>query len=288
MVSTGPLPPTGLTQFIDSRTPRDRTLAAINWIKVRYVRAAFRHPELFVRALRRPDFSELLNRAEDLEFATPVMADMRAQSLRKMPNSFRFEGKELPYLCTDFNHAWGTERTVEVPIAWDRVQRISPDRVLEVGNVLAHYFPTDHSVVDKYEVGPRVINQDIVDFSPPEKFDLVVSISTLEHIGWDEFPRDRSKIPKTLSLLRSLLAPGGEAWVTVPVGYNRWLDRALADGSLNPARAVFLRRVSFDNRWVESRFEDVAHARYGAPIDRSVDRPPFPRANAIAVLVFRA
>jgi len=286
-VSAAPSPTPGLTRFVEGRTPRERTLGAIHWMRARYVRAAFRHPELFVRALYRPDFSDLLNRAEDLEFSTPVMARMRELSLNKLPSTFLFAGKELPYLYADFNHAWGTERTVEVPIAWDRVQQTPPERVLEVGNVLAHYFETQHSVVDKYEAGPRVINEDIVDYSPQAQYDLIVSISTVEHIGWDEFPRDRTKIPETLRLLRSWLTPRGEAWVTVPLGYNRWLDRSLADGSLKVPRTIFLRRLAFDNRWEEASFDRVRGSRYGGPIDRIVERPPFPRANAIAVLVLR-
>jgi len=53
--------------------------------------------------------------------------------------------------------------------------------ILEVGNVLAHYFNVGHNVRDKYEKYYGVINEDVVMFKPAEPCDLVVSISTLEH-----------------------------------------------------------------------------------------------------------
>ena len=39
-------------------------------------------------------------------------------------------------------------------------------------------------------------------------FDLIVAISTLEHVGWDESPRDPAKAPRAVEVLRSL--PGFE------------------------------------------------------------------------------
>lgn len=66
--------------------------------------------------------------------------------------------------------------------------------MLEVGNVLSHYFPIHHDIVDKYEVCPGVINQDIADFLPQEKYDLILSISTVEHVGWDEQPQEPTKL----------------------------------------------------------------------------------------------
>ena len=55
----------------------------------------------------------------------------------------------------------------------------------------------------------RVINEDIVDFSPSKNYDLIVSISTMEHVGWDEYPNDPPKILKGLRNLTRLLSPRG-------------------------------------------------------------------------------
>ena len=58
----------------------------------------------------------------------------------------------------------------------------------------------------------------------------IVSISTMEHVGWDETPRDPKKIPLALeNLTTRCLAPGGEIVVTLPIGYNTYLDKLLKE-----------------------------------------------------------
>ena len=46
------------------------------------------------------------------------------------------------------------------------------NELLEIGNVLSHYFKWDHDVVDKYEKVEGVINEDVVDFRPSKKYDI--------------------------------------------------------------------------------------------------------------------
>lgn len=278
----------GGARFVRARDPRDRALGLLYYLKGRYVRAAFRHPSLFVEALRTRDLPHVLERSEELEFGSPTMLAMRHAALTKADPEFTFDGRRYPYLYDDFNHAWGTERTVEVPIGLLALGQVPAARAVEVGNVLGHYGAAGHAVVDKFELGPNVVNVDAVEYVPPQPVDRVVSVSTVEHIGWDEVPRDRGKIPRAIARFRSWLAPGGEAWITVPLGYNRWLDRMVAYGELGPDRAYFLRRLSFDNRWEQCSYAEVARARYGGPIDRVPDGPPYPRANALGVFVFHA
>ena len=55
------------------------------------------------------------------------------------------------------------------------------------------YYKFEHDIVDKYEKKKGIINQDIVDYKPDKKYDLIISISTLEHVGWDETPRENYK-----------------------------------------------------------------------------------------------
>jgi len=57
----------------------------------------------------------------------------------------------------------------------------------------------------------------------------IVSISTIEHMGWDETPRDPKKIPLALENLIECLVPGGEIVVTLPIGYNTYLDKLLKE-----------------------------------------------------------
>ena len=124
--------------------------------------------------------------------------------------TFQFDGQEYEYLYHPYNRTWKNERGVEIPIFRELLFKHEGKRVLEVGNVLSHYFPIHHEVVDKYEVAPGVINRDIVEFVPQDKFDLIISISTLEHVGWDEQPQKPIKLLQAIDHLRSFR--GSRKW----------------------------------------------------------------------------
>jgi len=81
--------------------------------------------------------------------------------------------------------------------------------------------------LDKYEKGKGVINEDVVDFTPSRKYDLIISISTLEHVGWDETPKEPEKAAKAIENLKRCLNPGGKIVFTVPVGQNPCLDNLI-------------------------------------------------------------
>jgi hypothetical protein len=154
------------------------------------------------------------------------------------------------------------ERAVEVPIVMDVVNRNMNKRILEVGNVLPHYFDFDHTVVDKYEVGEGVINHDIVDFRSDALYDLVVSISTLEHVGWDETPRDDKKILYAIANMKRLLADNGTIIITLPVGQNTALDSMIKEGVLNFDQQYYLLRISKSNQWKEASWNEIKDQQY--------------------------
>ena len=195
--------------------------------------------------------------------ASPLLAPaIRAVKGRR---TFELGGQRYQYFCHRYNLTWRNERIVEIPVVWQHVQRFAGKRTLEVGNVLSHYFPVTHDVLDKYERAPGVLNEDIVDFRPAAPYDLIVSISTLEHVGWDESPRDPGKVLRALENLRACLAPGGTLLVTIPLGYNQDLDEHLREGRISFPTQWYLKRVSADSQWVEVPWEGVAGARYGHP-----------------------
>jgi SAM-dependent methyltransferase len=182
---------------------------------------------------------------------------------------FSFQGKEYRYLCHPYNGTWYNERALEIPIVRDLVEQHRGKRVLEVGNVLGHYFQVRHDRVDKFEQADGVLNQDIVDFRPCTRYDLIVSISTLEHVGWDEEPREPDKVLRAVEGLRRLLAPGGRMVVTLPLGYNPELDDRLRDGRLSFTRRFSLKRISADNRWKETSWDEIREAKFNAPFRRT-------------------
>jgi hypothetical protein len=175
-----------------------------------------------------------------------------------------FQGRQIPYFRHHYNRAWRNERSVELALAREFMAQTS-GRTLEVGNVLSHYGPVDHDILDKYEESPGVMNDDIVDFAPAVPYERIISISTLEHVGWDEHPREADKTLRAYQALRRALAPGGTMLLTCPVGQNAYLDEYLQEEALDFPVRVFLRRISSDNRWVEVGKDEVRGAVYGSP-----------------------
>src|SRR5580700_9638633 len=75
------------------------------------------------------------------------------------PKAFQLAGQSHRY----FIHPYilDTERGVEIAVVKDFLQG-RPGETLELGNVLQHYYDVPHDVVDKYESGPGVLNEDII------------------------------------------------------------------------------------------------------------------------------
>lgn len=176
--------------------------------------------------------------------------------------TFTWDRRDVPYFHHRYNYTWLNERAVEMALALEVLREHAGKDVLEVGNVLGHYMPVDHLVVDKYEVAPGVLNADIADLETDQRFDLVLAVSTLEHVGLDEETRDPGKAARSVERLKSLLKPGGLLWVTLPVDYNSQLDRQVRAGGLGFTRLRALRREERRNRWREVPVDQVWSARY--------------------------
>lgn len=122
-----------------------------------------------------------------------------------------------------------------------------------------------HDIIDKYEKANGIINIDAADFDPPKRYDLIVTISTLEHVGWNENSRDSTKIPSAIENLKGLLGPKGKMVITVPLGYNPELDRLLKENKVQFTKRFYLKRISKDNKWIEVDWKEVKNARYDSP-----------------------
>lgn len=206
--------------------------------------------------------------------------DRAVASVRRLrPGSFAFAGGDYRYFVHAYNVTWRNERAVELPIVLRALDEHPGARVLEIGNVLAHYGHGGHDVVDRYETAPGVRSIDVVELEAEEPYDLVVTISTLEHVGFDEDERDPDKPRRALERMASVLAPGGTLLVTVPLGYNEALDRDLREGRIAFDELRFLKRVSPRNHWREIPASEAEGIEYGAP---------YPWANGLAVGIRRA
>lgn len=204
-------------------------------------------------------------RAGTGELVRRATASLWYYRLVKSAATFTYQGDTYRYFYHRYNSTWKTERAVEVPIIWRLAQRYQGRRILEVGNVLAHYFPVTHDIVDKYERAAGVINEDIVDFQSATPYDLIVSISTIEHVGWDEQPREPEKLLRAIDSLRRLVAPGGLIVLTLPLAYNLAMDEYLRAGRLRFPQQGCLQRVSADNRWAEVDWSAIQAAEFNRP-----------------------
>jgi SAM-dependent methyltransferase len=187
-----------------------------------------------------------------------------------------FRGEKITLVYAPYNTTWVNERCVELAIARWFLKSVPSEDVLEVGNVLSHYFDDSHTIVDKYE--PGSIQVDIVDFEPGRLYDLILSISTIEHIAFDEtdelevIPEDvERKIRAAIDKCLEMLAPGGIFVITVPIGYNPILDGMIADNLLGSTRTAWYKKFP-QRSWSEVSKEEGMNCRYGSP---------YPYANCI-------
>lgn len=193
-------------------------------------------------------------------------------------SEFTFDDRLISLFYHAYNMTWANERSVEIPIINDYLSHYESKGVLEIGNVLSHYGDVNHTVLDKFERGKGIINEDILNFVATEKFELIVSISTFEHIGFDDDMNDDSgvKILHAIDASRKLLAENGRLVLTLPIGYNPSLDRLISGGTLKSIRSFFICRIG-PLKWETTTMEKALACRYGSP---------FPYANAIMIAEF--
>jgi len=191
---------------------------------------------------------------------------------------FEVDGKRYHYFINQYN-AVLTERVVEVPFIIDflRKNKYEDKKILEVGNVLSHYFRFKHKIVDKYEKETYVDNVDIVDFNPGEKYDIIISISTVEHIGYDEPVKEVGKSKRAIQKIIDLLDNNGIALITVPLGYNPEIDSIVRNKKIEFSKRYFLKRISHLNLWEETKLEEAMNYKYGSK---------YQFVNAVAFLIY--
>ncbi|HET6761410.1 MAG TPA: class I SAM-dependent methyltransferase [Gemmatimonadaceae bacterium] len=170
--------------------------------------------------------------------------------------SFAFQGRNFRYFVHYYNAMEGSDRAVEIPLARAFLERFQQASGIEVGNVLPHYLRVRHPIIDKYEKAPGVLNQDVLEFEPPAALDFIVSISTLEHVGWDELPRDPAKVEFAIERLRRMLKPSGRMFVTCPLGHNSHLDSLVLGEKTDAVEEGFLQHAG-SGSWHQIRRADV-------------------------------
>ncbi|MEG4602717.1 hypothetical protein QUA96_29320, partial [Microcoleus sp. F6_B3] len=232
--------------------------------------------------------------------------------MQEWKRTFYFNKKLFYYNRIKFNNP--TERAVEIPIAFNFLADIQkPASILEVGNVLSHYENhlsetlgiTSRRIVDKFEVEVGVDNEDLMDLPSEKKYNAIVSLSTVEHIGQKGDPsggygeqaenRDLEGPLKAIAKIYDLLAPDGKALITVPFGklidgewyiqFSKEYLYLLVKKYGVPKEAVSVNCLKLIDRettdrgfnvlWEELDALELSYVEYGSP---------FSQANAIAVI----
>jgi hypothetical protein len=182
------------------------------------------------------------------------------------PKTFIVNGAVYSLFYHSYNTTWANERAVEVPFVKSIVDSARDKRILEIGNVLSHFYPCDWDVIDKFERQKGVLNEDILTFRPHEKYDLIVSISTFEHIGYDDGSSDSaSKIAESWrNVVNSCLSEDGLAVITSPIGYNSDMDDLVFRNAFAFDKIIFLKRGP-GRSWEEVERAEAKLSEYGSP-----------------------
>jgi len=193
----------------------------------------------------------------------------------KAAETFKFNGREYHYLFHPYCATWENERCAVIPIIWDIVRKNEEEgkRILEVGNVLSYVYPVRHDVLDKYELVEGVINEDVVNFQPPHKYDLIISIVTIQFVGWNESPREPRKVLQAIDNLKSILAPNGILVVVHGLGEHKEIDELFKNGLMKFDKQFYLMKTA-GHKWKEATWEDVKDLKYNHSV---------PTANGVVV-----
>jgi len=219
------------------------------------------HYSKFLRVtLKQEGLYYLLKRVLLYIINLPTYLLLKLKGILSLPKVFYFNNKEYKYFNHLYNLTWTNERSIEIPIVKEILGTYSPRDVLEVGNVLSHYFNCTHDIIDLTEVSKKVILRDIETFIPERKYKLVISISTFEHIGfWDTRIYSPLKLLRTLSNIKTnILQEGGKLIVIIPLGFNKGLDTLLL--SSNPFKTIEC-MYKQKSKWIETSWDLVSKSR---------------------------
>ncbi len=98
-------------------------------------------------------------------------------------------------------------------------------RMLEAGNVLSYYYRVRDDIIGRRNESERVINLEIIGFYTTKRYDLVINISTIEHIGFMRTSTCEKRLvttPKTTAGNRAFACSKTGTFVTIPSGYPLW------------------------------------------------------------------
>jgi len=172
--------------------------------------------------------------------------------------TFVFDGVEYKYFYHKYNYTPLNERCVEIPIVMRKLDEYldAKKQVFEIGNVMQNYHKREWEILDKFEKEDNVINKDIVDYKTDKRYDLIICVSTIEHIGFDDNLKDDDRISSAILNMKNMLKKDGELIITFPLGYNPNADKLVEKNWFD--KITLMRKVK--NKWKEDK---VLKGKYG-------------------------
>lgn len=189
---------------------------------------------------------------------------------------FLFNGKLFNYYLAAYNNTSLNEREIEIPIIIDYIRKFPAQNILEIGNVLSHYFSNvSHDIIDKDEKVDKVINEDIVTYKTDKLYDLIISISTMEHVGMEGdgiFKLTEGWVQKGFENVKTLLAPNGKFVFTIPLYFHLELDHLLKTGKLKFDEYYCMERDMESNKWSQIEFSSIKDKPWNNFVQNAIDK----------------
>lgn len=136
---------------------------------------------------------------------------------------------------------------------------------LEVGAVLPSHMKVEHDVIDLFDPYEKCIREDATNYDYTER--NVLAISTIEHIGRDDYKKDGFnqilKPENASTCLEKIIKEANKYLITIPIGYNTYLDNYIANMNTT---AIWLARDE-KNNWFEYPAGHAVKLSYGKPFD---------------------
>ena len=131
------------------------------------------------------------------------------------------------FLDHPYNNTITNERAIEIPLALRWLKK--ENNITEIGAVTPYYSPVTHEVIDPHDEKATISDyMENVDLTGKN----VLSISTIEHIGTTDYLDGQIMFPDVefidknaaIECLKQILNQSKKCFVTIPIGYNKFLD----------------------------------------------------------------
>jgi hypothetical protein len=190
-----------------------------------------------------------------------------------------------------YNAAATNERTIELPLGKYFIDKFK-NNIIEVGAVTPYYYECKHKVYDLHDPYKNCIRKDFSMCDIFYKNENVLSISTLEHIGFNDYSKQHGRYLKNrwcegFEILKKIVAYSKNYLLTIPIGYNPILDENIKQFD---TKYIICKRID-NNEWIIDKNKNFivgygrnSHIQFMKEYGYNYQYPKFNNANAICII----